>query len=670
MHELTEEDINPVQLKILNKAGYWCYEQLARLKPKKLYDCRSEMILSPENVGKNGMIVGTLQTISNRKAMSGMKLTEAIVLSENNKKFISVVWFNDEYIYKRYEKSAGQRVLLYGKIGNGMGGMGYQMVSPILFTDYPDKYEGKIIPANKKYRGMSNEYFTEVINATVPMELEEPFSKDFREKHSLMSINTLSENLHDPEGVDELAKAFKQVDVEDLVYFALNLSKNIADQKNEYPQIKSRKILDEAIGGLPFKLTDGQMAAVNGLAENMASKKEVNALVQGDVSCGKSIVAYLLILLLLENGYQGALLAPTVVLASQHYDDAKTFFSKYGYNVEFINGALKKKERTGLLKRLASGDIDVLVGTQAAVSDDVAFKNLGIAIVDEEQRFGVTCREKIKTKSVKPIFYITMSATPIPRTLATCIYGEGTGIYSIKSMPGGRQSVDTILTDSYKVPDILKSELAAGRQGYVVCALITEDNKNDDAEKEANPIISVEKTLAAYRRALPGYNIEALTGKTKDKECLQIMQDFKEGKINVLVSTTVIEVGVNNPNASVIVIQNAERFGLSTLHQLRGRVRRGSYKPYCILVSDKRDSERLDVLVRTEDGFELSMEDLNLRRSGNLIGTEQSGKNRFVELAIRKSEVFDYAKVLARELRERKEDETFLKFYNRLEQIS
>jgi ATP-dependent DNA helicase RecG len=402
----------------------------------------------------------------------------------------------------------------------------------------------------------------------------------------------------------------------------------------------------------------------------MASKKEVNALVQGDVSCGKSIVAYLLILLLLENGYQGALLAPTVVLASQHYDDAKTFFSKYGYQVDFINGSLKKKERTGLLKRLASGDIDVLVGTQAAVSDDVAFKNLGIAIVDEEQRFGVTCREKIKTKSVKPIFYITMSATPIPRTLATCIYGEGTGIYSIKSMPGGRQSVDTILTDSYKVPDILKSELAAGRQGYVVCALITEDNKNDDAEKEANPIISVEKTLAAYRRALPGYNIEALTGKTKDKECLQIMQDFKEGKINVLVSTTVIEVGVNNPNASVIVIQNAERFGLSTLHQLRGRVRRGSYKPYCILVSDKRDSERLDVLVRTEDGFELSMEDLNLRRSGNLIGTEQSGKNRFVELAIRKSEVFDYAKVLARELRERKEDETFLKFYNRLEQIS
>ena len=593
-----------------------------------------------------------------------MKITEATIVSEKNKTIVSVVWFRDEYICKRYEGSIGQRVLVFGKISEGYMNMGYQITAPLLFTDYPEKYEGKIIPVNKKYKGMSAEYFENIIKCTETIPLQEPFTDEFRRENDLLSISELSAELHEPRNIKSLANAYKQVDLEDLVYFALNLQKQTVGDKSSYPDIRKSDLMEKAISELPFTLTEGQQTAIDGSRKNMSTKQEVNALVQGDVSCGKSIVAYLLALLFVENGYQAAILAPTVVLASQHYEDAKAFFEKYGYTVAFVNGSLKKKDREDIMKKLKEGRIDVLIGTHAATSDDFEFKNLGLAVIDEEQRFGVTCREKIKTKSEKPIFYVTMSATPIPRTLATCLYGEGTGIYSIKTLPGGRQSVDTVMTNRYNVPDILKSELANGRQGYVVCALITDDNKDDEDE---SPIISVEKTLAAYKKALPGYNIEALTGKTKDKEVLRIMQDFKDGKIHVLISTTVIEVGVNNPNASVIIIQNAERFGLSTLHQLRGRVRRGTYKPYCLLVSEKQDSDRLKALVRTEDGFELSMEDLNLRHSGNLIGTEQSGRNKYVELAISKQPLFEYAKELAKKLVEKKEDEQCLKFFEEIQ---
>lgn len=665
MNEITENEVNPAQLKILKKAGYSYYEQLARLKPKKLYDCRKEIILNNEAVGKNGMIIGTMTSLTSRIASSGMKITEAVVSSETNRRFVNIVWFHDTYIKDRYENAIGKRVMVFGKISKTYMDTGYQITAPIIFTDYPQMYEGKIIPANKKYKGLSAEYLAQIINAAATMPLQEPFSDRFRQENGLMSITELSESLHSlTDDQHQIARGFRQVDIEDLIYLSLNLNKQITNNKEKYPTISKCEVFNRAISELPFELTDGQKEALYGLREHLMDKSEVNALVQGDVSCGKSIVAYLLLLLLAENGYQGALLAPTVVLASQHYEDALSFFEKYGFSVAFVHGSLKKKEREAIKNGLKDNKINILVGTQAAVSDDIEFDKLGLAIIDEEQRFGVTCREKIKTKSTDPIYYVTMSATPIPRTLATCLYGEGTGIYSIKSLPSGRQSVDTILTDSFNVPEILKTELRNGRQAYVVCALITEDNKDDDSDKP--PIVSVEKTLAKYKAAFPQYNIEALSGKTKDKDTLRIMQDFKDGKINILISTTVIEVGVNNPNASVIVIQNAERFGLSTLHQLRGRVRRGSYKPYCILMSAQK-SERLKALVETDNGFELANKDLELRHSGNLIGTEQSGKNKFVELAISKPAIFELAKKMASQLRLYGEDQTFLDFYEYLD---
>lgn len=656
MNTITNIEVNQKQLNIINKAGIYFYEQLARLKPKKLYDCRKEVILNKDALGHGGMVVGILERIYTKKSSNGIDMTFASVYSESNKQSVRLVWFHTTYPAERYEDSIGKRVLVFGKVDYDDYMHQYKFTSPILFTDYCEKYEGKIIPAYKKYRGMSDDYYSEIICNSSKMDLEEPFTKGFREKYNLLSLKDMSNNLHNPKDIYSLQVSYRQIDIEDMIYFSTHLQRNAQAFQKESPRIIKHEVFDRAIKELPFELTEGQRTALYGLKENIENGKELNALVQGDVSCGKSIVAYLLLLLFAENGYQGALLAPTIVLASQHYNEAASFFEKYGYKVGFLNNTVKRKERAGLIKDLKEGNIDILVGTHAVVADEVEFKNLGAAVIDEEQRFGVTCREKIKTKAKgNPIVYVSMSATPIPRTLATCIYGEGTGIYSIKSMPNGRKPVDTVITDSFQVPEILKSELKAGRQGYVVCALI-----DDNEEEEENPIVSVEKTKKAYEKALPEYRIEALTGKTKEADIVRIMQEYKEGKIHVLISTTVIEVGVNNPNSSVIIIQNAERFGLSTLHQLRGRVRRGTYKPYCILISEAKDNERLKALVSTEDGFKLSEMDLNLRKSGNLIGTEQSGRNHFVELLINKPKIYEYSRRLAMDLISRGEDERFV----------
>ncbi len=657
MHSLTNLDINQKQLNILNKANLDCYEKIARLIPKKLFDCTSHLELSPKNDGATGMITGILKNIYTKISSSKIEMTIAFIEDETTHQTLMITWFHTSYPYERYKDSIGNRFLVYGKIVYDKEYDNYKMTSPIIFTDYCSKYEGRLIPAYKKYRGMSAEYFENIIKTASTIDLDESMAKDFRESHWFESLAELSMSLHEPKDYASFSKACKQIDVEDLIYFALHMIKNNTNGKNT-PNISKDFIYRRAICNLPFTLTRGQQETLEGLKENIRSGKELNALVQGDVSCGKSIVAYLLMLLFVENGYQTMLLAPTIVLASQHYKDAKLLFEKYGYTVEFINGTLKKKERKELLDKLQSGSVNVLIGTHAAVSDDVVFKNLGLSIVDEEQRFGVTCREKVKTKAKEgtQTVYVAMSATPIPRTLATCLYGEGTGIYSIASMPNGRQSVDTLITDSFKVPNILKNELKAGRQAYVVCALI-EDSEENENESE---IVSVEKTKSVYEKELPGYKVAVLTGKTKDDETLRIMQDYKDGKIDVIISTTVIEVGVNNPNSSVIVIQNADRFGLSTLHQLRGRVRRGTYKPYCILISQDKENERLKILASTEDGFKLSQLDLDLRKSGNLIGTEQSGKNHFVELVLQKPRFYEYARNVAYELIERGEAEHFL----------
>lgn len=352
-------------------------------------------------------------------------------------------------------------------------------------------------------------------------------------------------------------------------------------------------------------------------------------------------------------------MAPTVVLASQHYDELTKLLEGTGLTCAFLNGSLKKKEKDSILSKLASGEINIAVGTHSLTEDSVVFQNLGLIVIDEEQRFGVEKREKMRTKAICNPVYVSMSATPIPRTMASIIYGKNVGLFTIQSMPNGRKPVKTMHMKDQAIPGILVRELLAGRQAYVICPLI-EENANSELMTDC---LSVMETKDHYDRLLHnfGFRSEVLTGKMSEKEMLVVLDDFKNNKIQILISTTVVEVGVNNPNATVIVIQNAERFGLSSLHQLRGRVRRGSYEPYCILQSKDANNERIAAMCQTDNGFELSKLDLQIRKTGDILGTIQSGSNRYIELMQNYPNSYKYAEKLAEELDERGELDQFLK---------
>ena len=422
------------------------------------------------------------------------------------------------------------------------------------------------------------------------------------------------------------------------------------------------------IANLPYTLTEGQANVIASVGQKLAHGDAVNALIQGDVSCGKTITAFLLLIQAAENGFQSAIMAPTVVLASQHYDELLKLLDGTGLKCAFLNGSLKKKEKDDILKKLASGEIHIIVGTHSLTEDSVIFKNLGLIVIDEEQRFGVEKREKMREKAICNPAYVSMSATPIPRTLASVIYGKNVDLFTIQSMPNGRKPVTTLYMKNKAIPRILIQELLAGRQAYVICPLI-EDNPN--SEVMAN-CISVEQVKQQYDRLLQNYGFksETLTGKMSEKEMLSVLNDFKTNKIQILISTTVVEVGVNNPNATVIVIQNAERFGLSSLHQLRGRVRRGNYAPYCILQSEQEHNERIEAMCQTENGFELSKLDMQIRKTGDILGTAQSGENRYISLMENYPKSYMYAEKLATELYERKELDHFLEIMDKIKGIS
>lgn len=432
---------------------------------------------------------------------------------------------------------------------------------------------------------------------------------------------------------------------------------------DEYPHVKERFRNHgwTPIYGNSFQASDEQLKYV-------AEGNAVNALIQGDVSCGKTITAFLLLIQAAENGFQSAIMAPTVVLASQHYDELLKLLDGTGLKCAFLNGSLKKKEKDDILKKLASGEINIIVGTHSLTEDSVIFKNLGLIVIDEEQRFGVEKREKMREKAMYNPAYVSMSATPIPRTLASVIYGKNVDLFTIQSMPSGRKPVTTLYMKNKAIPRILIQELLAGRQAYVICPLI-EDNPN--SEVMAN-CISVEQVKQQYDRLLQNYGFksETLTGKMSEKEMLSVLNDFKTNKIQILISTTVVEVGVNNPNATVIVIQNAERFGLSSLHQLRGRVRRGNYAPYCILQSEQEHNERIEAMCQTENGFELSKLDMQIRKTGDILGTAQSGENRYISLMENYPKSYMYAEKLAAELYERKELDHFLEIMDKIKGIA
>ena len=657
--------VTKAQLNTLKKNKLETMEQIMMCPAKTYFDCTH---ITHNLSMHNGEIItyaGQLIDIDKKKSASGKKYTEAILYNPYSGIKLKITWFFTHYPVQIYAAQVKDWFLVCGKLS--VNQYYCQVISPDIFINVGDEYMLKMYmkfyPCYKKYKGIADITYKKLVDIAFDnVPIVEPLGQGFIKRHNLLTCASLIRTLHYPASVQELEKAKAYLDLLDLLYFSVRIKMMSQNDKKPVPMITQRYILDKAIRELPYALTTGQSSAIESICSDAMSLVRQNVLIQGDVSCGKTIVALLLMLLYCENGYQTAIVAPTVVLAKQHYEALSELAKNYGFKVAFLSGTLKKKEKTVVLNGIKDGSINMLVTTHAITGKDVIFKNLGLVIIDEEQRFGVRCRESVRDKSDNAITFISMTATPIPRTLAMGLFGGCNKICTIEELPAGRQPVTTIRTDDYSVPQLLKDELSTGRQAYIICAQI-DDTDND----EENDIVSTVKTCKIYQQSLPDKKIAVLTGNMPEKEQLEVLNGYVAGDIDVLISTTVVEVGVNNPNSSVIIIQNAERFGLSSLHQLRGRVRRGTYKPYCILISSSaEDNERLEAMCRTDNGFELSKLDLEQRKSGNLIGTKQSGRNKYMELVLSNPELYEYAGKLADELIELNRAELFIEKMNEL----
>ena len=543
---------------------------------------------------------------------------------------IMVSWFNQSYMYQSLKACTGRQVYMCGKITYSSQYGNYSCSNPKVFSLNTTSSK-KIYPVYSKIRGMSEDYLADKIDQTLRFyKMEDTVPVDIRKEYGVCELNAAYKKLHEPENKEDIATGQLRLSFDKILYFALRMEEDgtMLSKGSQY-NIKKLVTFNSALKNLPYELTRDQKDVVNDMVKKARDGRRISALVQGDVGCGKSIVAFLMAIAFVDSGYQAAIMAPTQVLANQHYAELSGLLSNTGIKCALYEGQkMKAKDRKKMLSEIKDGSISIIVGTHALIGKDVEYNNLALTIVDEEHKFGVIQKEALIEKASAGVHSITMSATPIPRSLAQVIYGDTTDIYTIKTMPPGRLRTKSCVSSNRKaVFSFLKKELAQGHQAYVVCPSI---DKNESMEG----VRSVTEVLEEYKRELPGYRIRALTGKTKAADLVEILDDFSNNRAQVLIATTVIEVGVNVPNATSIVIENAERFGLAALHQLRGRVGRGKSQGYCVLVSEDEENERLKTLVSTTDGFVIAESDMKMRGSGEFIGTRQSGEDEYISVIL------------------------------------
>ncbi len=469
----------------------------------------------------------------------------------------------------------------------------------------------------------------EIIQSIGADRIDETLPEYLTRDYHLMPLHDALVNIHFPKDLETLRVAQFRLKFEELYFIQLDMlrrskirSKRFKGMQFEHIGHYFNTFYKEC---LPFDLTGAQKRVLREIRTDVGSGRQMNRLLQGDVGSGKTLVALMTMLMALDNDYQACMMAPTEILATQHYESLSALLSPLGVSIELLTGSTKKKDRDRILPLLADGEIQILIGTHALIEEGVVFKNLGMAVIDEQHRFGVAQRAKLWAKNEQPPHVLVMTATPIPRTLAMTLYGD-LDVSVIDQLPPGRKPIRTIHRYDTKRADLyefMKEEIAKGRQVYIVYPMIQESEKSDYENLESG----YEKLQNVFPE--PAYHLGMVHGKMKASEKESVMQRFASGELNILVATTVIEVGVNVPNASVMMIESAERFGLSQLHQLRGRVGRGADQSYCILVTSVKLSnesrQRMDVMVRTCDGFEISEVDLKMRGPGDIEGTQQSG---------------------------------------------
>ena len=645
---------------ILKKRKMETVEDVCQLFPSKYYDFSFINPLNTSRLDKNYAFVCKLVSYELKKQSSIyiVRCTLQDIYTQNE---LCVSWFGTTEMYNVLKKDyrPGDTCFIGGKLKASNKKNLFFMSNPIIFKKYDEESDCHIYTAYEKIRGISESNFERIINdclehATIP----DKVPRELLHKYNLIPKDEAIREMHKPSSVEQIKRAKYRLNMDDLLYFALQLEeKNRNLPAGSVYGIHSLATTTKIIENLPFQLTKDQKSAYEELVNRIRSGKRLNALIQGDVGCGKTILAFLLMFVMADNGFQSVLLAPTQVLASQHYNELKEMAAPYDIDVVYIANGLKKKEREAILKSIEDGSALMIVGTHSVLSKEVKFHDLGLSITDEEHRFGVLQREEITTKAKAGMHTVTMSATPIPRSLSDVLLST-TEVFNIQSMPNGRKPIQTaICAYQNTIIQFIKKEIEKGHQAYVVCPLI------EDKQGAMEGILSVEQTYAEYTDAFGKGAVAVLNGKMKEDETENVIQSFKNGEIKILVSTTVVEVGVNVPNATVIVINNAERFGLASLHQLRGRVGRGNSPGYCILNSVHKDNKRLIALCKYKNGFQIAEADYALRGSGNILGTEQSGSNYYVELSMRYPDLFSELQKYAKKYMDTGVAEMIIKTY-------
>ncbi len=621
-----------------NKLGIFTAQDLMMYFPKKHIDYSSRTLIKNLQVGQTTTVFGYIKSVSSFNTRNNLSVTKVVIGDESGRFELS--FFNAksnrytlERIKSQFPKNAAIMVSGVVKLNSynnqlTMDKPTYSIMSGE-FLENPDSNlnVARIVPIYTVCEGLSIKTLRRAIFNAVELyknDIKNIVPDFIRERLGLMDKRDAVEQIHFPKTMNDLEHARFSLIFEELFLIQLKL---IRLRENTYKNVSSYALkvqkdglVQRFIKGLPFELTSAQKRAVNEILHDMDSGSPMQRLLQGDVGSGKTVVAAIMLLAAVENGYQGAIMAPTEILAQQHYNNLVQWLTPMGLSVGLFLGSHGVKVRRKFETDLKNGQTHIAVGTHALIQENVEFANLGAIVVDEQHRFGVKQRNVLKKKSQNPQM-LTMTATPIPRTLALTVHGD-LDLTIIDELPKGRKPIKTTLTGAHKaVWDLIRKEVDSGRQAYIVYPLI--DESETLSAKAAT--IEAEKLQA---EVFPQYKIGLLHGKLKNDEKDAVMKDFKEGKYDILVSTTVVEVGVDVPNATVMVIENAERFGLSQLHQLRGRVGRNSLQSYCVLITSSRSQEtreRLSIMTETNDGFIIAEKDLQLRGPGEFLGTRQSG---------------------------------------------
>lgn len=669
--------VGPNRVTLLNKLGIFTLNDLITYYPRTYEDRSKPKQIYEINDGEEVLIEATVvsRMIEIRTSRKNMTIYKLTVRDETDTCVIT--WYNQSYLKNIFK--VGQKYTFFGKATKKKSVV--EMNSPVFDIEGRNKNTGKIIPIYPSTYKLSQNTIRQIIEnglREVNGNLEESLPEYIIKEYNLMEINEATKKIHFPEKFNEFNMARKRLVFEELLTMQLAL----LSLKNKYLIDKEGIIFDEnvkmsdIINSLPFNLTKAQLRVLEEIDNDMESNRAMNRLLQGDVGSGKTIVSIIAAYKAVKSGYQVAIMAPTAILATQHLESFEQILKQFGIKCELLISGITKKRKEEILQQLKEGDIDVLIGTHAMLEDNVEFNKLGLVVTDEQHRFGVRQRTKIVEKGQNPDV-IVMTATPIPRTLALILYGD-LDISIIDELPPNRKKIDTFAVTKgleERVNNFVKKQIDEGRQAYIVCPLV-------DESEEINAKSVMELAQKYKEDIFKKYKVEYLHGRMKTKEKEFIMEEFKNGNIDILISTTVIEVGVNVPNSSIMIIENAERFGLAALHQLRGRVGRGEYKSYCILKYQGNSElirERMKVMCDTNDGFIISEKDLEIRGSGEFFGTKQHGipefkiANLFEDIGILKQVQSLANKIIENDCKLEKEENKKLrkitenKFKNRVE---